>query len=193
MNHKFQSIEIPEGQISVQETCACGVVRVRYAKGGIRYLDQTGLVKCIPWKRCDRPQRRINTSSEMPSPSFTEVDEQFVKTTLSNDVVVAPDRTTGAVERRLNVLPKDTNAHLHAAVKDQAVIIRLMFDEMIKQGLHNTHACQMAGRWLYCNGYRAVVETVCPDQAYILSGESNKPVDGRSRNGRRTLVNSEID
>ena len=139
--HKFERKEVPYGEKTIDEVCEiCGAIRVRYKSGSVAYRTEKGTVT---------PFSRECKAGSSPKSSVTLTTTP----TIENLKPIKANETSGRA-----FLP--TLQHLtdnEARLKESIVLIRLMFEDMIKNDVV-TKSREMAGRFLYSNGYAEMVK-----------------------------------
>lgn len=179
MSHRFEKKEIPEDAKYVEEICACGAKRRRYASGAWAYYDEHGAVTPFNRSICTRepgpiqkprpatPKKIERTPKEKPTPR--RPSQQFIPGGTIFDV--SPEKKAERIAERENmtcgrlapaaapVVALQNLTSAEAQMKDAYVIINLLYADLVAAGLW-TRGRQMAGRLLYSAGYTETLKVL---------------------------------
>lgn len=178
MNHRFERQEIQAGKAFTLETCPCGAISRRYQAGRYYQLPDGAFGQHAP--PCTRElkavvapvPRQIKAKDlkaflTVQSPAVTEQ----IKPREVVQVAVKPETYlsrpglllsrggpySDAEKEVLGIAKKLTEPE--ATLKDALIIINVLYEDLAAAGIRS-NGRQMAGRFLYSNGYTQTVKNL---------------------------------
>lgn len=180
MNHRYDKKDIPEGAAFIVETCRfCTAISRRYNNGFRTYYDFDGkqlakAVACTGKPPVEHLQVLSGAGIKIVGPEVRNYDyatdshyEKLagLKETLQQGFKrVTPEvlaTQANIIHKKFTPMqrgaPPPNQPDIEARLRDSIVLVKLLYEDLVKNNV-NSQAREMAGRYLYSNGYKELVD-----------------------------------